>query len=342
LAAAKLQWKSPGLELNDIGFVGQTDWVGQNIWFGYQVTEPFSIFRKMDFTLTQWNNFNFGGLLQNSGLNAQGNIQFKNLWSIDFGIELNSENLSSTALRGGPRLLLPSSVYNWIWAGSNYTKDINAWAFYLNRRNKDDLHHYQRVETEVEWKISSYLNLSVYADWDREHSELMYVREVDFYGSPRYILSRIHSESVSMQFGLNWNILPTVSVEYRARPYMMSGKYDQFKVVTDGDNTDFEKRFDRFTNNILLNNNIYYCDEDRNVSWDYSFENPNFVYNSIQSNLVFRWEYQPGSTLFLVWSLNNSTDSNGNRIVLPESIQSLQEKIPQNVFLVKVSYRLGR
>lgn len=341
-AAFKVQWKSPGLELNDIGFVGGTDNITQNIWLNYRKMEPFGIFRNFYASLLQWNNWNFGGLHQNSGINFQTETRFKNLIGLDLGFEANSEFLSSTALRGGPRLRIPGSIYTWMWLGSDYTKDLNGWMFFLSGKNKDNLHNSQRLESEVGWKISQNVNISLYADWGRTYNVFQYVAKVDYYGDPRYILSQIHQESASMQFSLNLNITPKISLEYRGRPYFVSGKYNDFKVVTDGDNPVYEDRFDLFTDNIELNDGTYYCDEDRNESWDYSFGNPDFVYSSFQSNLVFRWEYQPGSTLFLVWSLNNDVGSNENRIILPENIQALNNEIPYNVFLIKMSYRLGR
>ena len=341
-AAVKVNWKSPGLELNDIGFIGQTDQISQNVWLSYRKTEPFSIFREIYLNMTQWNNWNFAGQHRNSGIHFDGQAEFKNLMEMGFGTEFNSESLSSTTLRGGPSLRLPSANYRWLWLASDHTKDLNGFVFYLNGVNRDGLHHYNRGECEVHWKISEFINMTLYADWEREHNTLQYVTDVDYNSDTRYILAQLISESTSMQLGLNWNISPTLSLEYRARPFFMSGKYDQFKVVTDGDNPVYEDRFDLFTDNISLADDVYSCDENRDLTVDYAFNYPDFVYASFQSNFVFRWEYQPGSTLFLVWSLNNELGIGDDRLSLPDNIRELNDEIPQNVFLVKISYRLGR
>ncbi|MCD6447184.1 MAG: carbohydrate binding family 9 domain-containing protein, partial [Candidatus Marinimicrobia bacterium] len=341
-AAVKVQWKSPGLELNDIGFIGQTDWITQNVWLSYRKTEPFSIFNEIYVNMTQINNWNFGGQHLNSGLNIQSEAHFKNLMGAGFGTELNSESLSATELRGGPNLRLPPSSFKWLWFGTDHTKDLHGFVFYLNGMNKDGLMSHNRGEIEFNWKISEFINITMFADWQKEYTNLQYVTNVDYYGDTHYILAQLHSESTSLQLGLNWNISPTISLEYRGRPFFMSGKYDQFKVVTDGDNSVYEDRFDLFTDNITLADDVYSFDEDRDMVTDYTINDPDFVYNSFQSNLVFRWEYQPGSTLFLVWSMNNAVGSDGNRIILSDNIRALNDEIPDNVFLVKVSYRLGR
>ena len=62
-----------------------------------------------------------------------------------------------------------------------------------------------------------------------------------------------------------------------------------------------------------------------------------------QSNVVFRWEYDPGSTLFLVWnegrrgldSIEGPENFNGD-------VRDLFRLHPVNTFLVKVSYWLNR
>lgn len=341
-AAMKVQWKSPGLELNDIGFVGRTDHIMHSFWMEYRKNEPDAIFNWYNIDLSQWNNFNFGGLHENSGINIVWNSRFRNRMGFDLAVEYNSEYLSSTALRGGPRLRLPSSIVGWTWFGTDYTKDVEYWVLYIGGYGPTDKAYYHRIENEAEWKISPFLNLSVYADWDRELKTLQYVTRIDHNGDPRYILARILSQSTSLQLSANWNVTPNISLEYRGRPFFMSGSYDQFKVVSNGDNNVYEQRFERFTDNIMLADGIYSCDEDRDLITDYRFNNPDFVYSSFRSNLVFRWEYQPGSTLFLVWSRNNALGTKEDRIDLIRNIRELNREIPQNVFLVKVSYRIGR
>ena len=341
-AAIKVGWKSPGLELNDVGFIGGTDEIRQNIWFQYRQNKPHGIFNWYSTNFTQWNNFNFGGIHQNSGMNLQWNSRFKNRLGFDLGIEINSDFTSSTKLRGGPRLRLPGSVYLWTFIGSDYTKEVEYWFFTIIGKQKDKLGYMNQIENEISWKVSPFLNLSLYADWYKEQEPMQYVTSVEHDNETKYILANLTSQSTSLQLAVNWNISPNISLEYRARPFFMSGKYDQFKRVTDSDNKVYENRFDEFVDNITLVDGEYFCDENQDLVNDYSFDDPNFVYTSFQSNLVFRWEYQPGSTLFLVWSQNNQFVSDANALNIPMNVHDLYKEIPQNVILLKASYRLGR
>ena len=72
---------------------------------------------------------------------------------------------------------------------------------------------------------------------------------------------------------------------------------------------------------------------------DYSFENPDFSYVQFNSNLVLRWEYIPGSELFLVWS-QGVTSSVGSSNGLFEGFETgILDERPQNIFLLKATYR---
>ena len=87
-------------------------------------------------------------------------------------------------------------------------------------------------------------------------------------------------------------------------------------------------------------NNRWEVDENRDDITDYYFSNDNFNFMQFRSNLVFRWEYKPGSALYLVWS-QGRTESTSYGDFLPLSdFKDLYNKHPQDIFLLKVSYML--
>lgn len=92
-----LSWKSPGLELNDIGFISTADQINQSFWIGYFVWDPFFIFRELDMGVSQWSVFDFGGNLNYKGINININSEFKNYWSLSAGVNLSLSGLSNTA-----------------------------------------------------------------------------------------------------------------------------------------------------------------------------------------------------------------------------------------------------
>jgi hypothetical protein len=107
--AALFNWKSPGLELNDIGYAQQVDQIQQVFWMGYRIYEPFSIFREVNLNINQWINFDFGGNITAPGGNFNGWVQFKNYWSANLSTNFSGTQLNNTALRGGPALKVPGN-----------------------------------------------------------------------------------------------------------------------------------------------------------------------------------------------------------------------------------------
>jgi hypothetical protein len=103
-------WRSPGLELNDLGFLRQADRMLQWTWMGYSWNNPFAIFRSLRFNFNQWAGWNFGRERVFQGGNINGGGQFKNHWWFWMGGGPEGSNLSTSALRGGPALKTPG---NW-------------------------------------------------------------------------------------------------------------------------------------------------------------------------------------------------------------------------------------
>mgnify|MGYP006919341914 CR=1 FL=1 len=80
-------------------------------------------------------------------------------------------------------------------------------------------------------------------------------------------------------------------------------------------------------------------DEDIDGNTDYSISNPDFSFVQFRSNLVVRWEYIPGSELFLVWSqgVTGLVDSSDKLFSGLEN--GILNQKPENIFLIKATYR---
>jgi hypothetical protein len=87
-----------------------------------------------------------------------------------------------------------------------------------------------------------------------------------------------------------------------------------------------------------------YCqvDENRDGVFDYTIGYPDFNFKEFKSNLVLRWEYRPGSVLFLVWSQDRSGADPYGDFAFSRDMTNLYDITPRNIFLVKLSYRIGR
>ena len=175
--------------------------------------------------------------------------------------------------------------------------------------------------------------------------DFQYVDEIYSGGKSNYLLARINSKTISLSMRINYNITPDLSIEYWGQPFIASGKYSRFKSVVQPKSSNYIDRFKLFNNqDITLNSNtnFYSVDEDSDGTGNYSFENPDFNVNEFLSNMVLRWEYIPGSVLFLVWSQNRSFESVKGEFDFSHNLSNLYSfEKPSNVFLVKLSYRFG-
>jgi hypothetical protein len=127
------------------------------------------------------------------------------------------------------------------------------------------------------------------------------------------------------------------------QPFIASGGYKDFKRITNPDAGNYGDRFHIFpVSEIILDaNSTYRVDENTDGTFDYSFGKPDFNVQEFLSNLVVRWEYNPGSTVFLVWSQTRSNFDDEGVFIPGENLGDLFGVKPYNVFLIKFSYRFG-
>jgi hypothetical protein len=198
---------------------------------------------------------------------------------------------------------------------------------------------------EVSYKPVNFLSLTVEPGYNRSFSELQYVSTVDYNGTDRYIFASIDRETVSASLRINLNVSPDLTLQYWGQPFVATGKYYEHKYITDPLADKYDNRFSIYSEQqISLSDDEYYIDEDVDGTVDYSFGKSDFNVREFLSNLVVRWEYNPGSVLYLVWSqTRNSYNESGNLDLmndLGDLFDSGAQK-PRNIFLIKLSYRLG-
>jgi hypothetical protein len=116
-------------------------------------------------------------------------------------------------------------------------------------------------------------------------------------------------------------------------------------MVTQATNKNYFDRFHIYDSQQLTTSNdqsVYRVDENKDGITDYQFDNPNFNFNEFLSNLVLRWEYLPGSALYLVWSQNRRFEaSNGNFDFSHNFSELYKNEKPNNTLMVKLSYRIA-
>lgn len=339
---AAVLWNSPGLEVNDMGYLPATDDITQILWAGYRIWEPFSIFNNININVNQWSSWDFGGTHTNTGGNTNMHMTFKNFWNFSYGVNFNLERTSSAFLRGGPSFKTPAGGSIWWGMGTDQRKKL---VFRLNGNlagASQQSSMNRSISLGMTWKPNDAIRISLNPNMSYREADLQYMTRTEFEGEDRYIFGGIEQRTLSASLRLNYNISPNLTLEYWGQPFIATGKYSQLKRITNPLADQWFDRFHTFTDEeISWTNDQWEIDEDANGLVDYTLGGRDFNVKEFLSNMVIRWEYVPGSTLFLVWSQSRSDDSDNGNLDFSNNIKDLFSDKPHHVFLVKFSYRFG-
>ncbi len=337
-------WRSPGFNTNDVGYVRRNDEIQQVAWVGFYQGEPFSIFRSFRLNINQWSGFTFGSETRYYGGNFSANWMFNNFYRMGGGYSREGKSISTSTLRGGPSLLYDGNNSIWTFLSSDQRKKLHFFAQYSNSFYDKKTAQSQNFYFGASLQLSDAFNLSLYPGIYLENDKIAYVETLDDLEEIRYIRGSIEQTQTYMTIRFNYNITPDFTIQYYGMPFLSARKYDDFKYINDSKAQDFNQRYIAYNNSQISYNvseNIYEVDEDLNSVIDYSFDNPNTNYFDFNSNLVVRWEYMPGSALYLVWTQSRNNYNSLGEFNLWDDTQSLFKSFPQNVFLIKLSYRFG-
>ncbi len=331
-------WRSPGFEINDLGYMRHADEATQFGWGQYAMRNPFSIFRNFQLNFNEWLKWDFGGanLLQEGNTNFS--MTFKNNWQAGSGATFAWRRLSDTVLRGGPSMLLPGQLASWIWVNSDTRKPLSANFEVDVTEGGDGSYSSQYWFLSGVWRPSNALTLRLEPSYSRTLDELQYVSTTSYGGEPRYLLSTIDQRTAALTLRVDFTLRPNLTLQYYGAPFIANGGYSEFKRITTPHAAAYEDRFHVFgADEIRLVDGKYEVDENRDGTVDYSFADPDFEARDFNSNLVLRWEYQPGSLLYLVWSQARTDFVADGSLDVHDDLQALFDTAPHNVFLVKLS-----
>jgi hypothetical protein len=336
-------WKTPGLELNDMGYQREADQMLQVLWANYRLWEPKSFYRTININANQYAGWDFSGNHLFDGLNANGNINFKNYWFAGAGTNLNYNVISNTMLRGGPIMKMPGSLNSWMHISTDSRKKLEIELSLQHTFNFEASGYNIGVQPEITYKPINTLSLSFAPSYMVSYDELQYVEQTNYENQTRYIYGSIDQKVVSMSFRINFNLSPDLTLQYWGQPFVASGRYYNYKYITDPMASDYHNRFALYSpEQMSLNDNDYYeIDENTDSHTDYGFDKPDFNVQEFLSNFVLRWEYNPGSSIYLVWSQTRSDSNNSGTMDYSNDMEQLFSTKPNNVFLIKFSYRFG-
>jgi len=314
--------RSPEFEVNDLGYMNRNNWIQSGGHTYARIRNPWALARESMFNLNAWSHWNYDDRVNlRKGVNFNTWHQLKNYWFFQIGVSRDFEVLDDLETRGGPPIVRPAR--NWYW--SNFrTDDRKLISFGLNtygERATEGLSWVHRVAMTATIRPASNIEFQIGPSYRSESNFAQWVKNIDDGGDGQddhYVFGELKSRVLDFTTRATVAFTTNLTLQLYIQPFVAVGDYSNFKELARAGSYEFRP----------------YAELD---------ENPDFSRRSLRGNVVLRWEYRPGSTLFLVWSQSRSASLDiGDPDFRPfEGVKESFTDEGENVFLIKTNYWLG-
>lgn len=337
---------SPGFEYNDLGSQWMADRINGHLVIGYRWFDPDEIFRRKTIYIAYSRTSDYEDNINRSGYYLSSGVQFLNYWGLNFDASYNYKSVSTSMLRGGPKINIPPN-YSVNISGYSDSRDkiiVQPYASYWHNdlgSNETDL------GIEIEWKPSSQISFTFGPDFYKNFTRNQWVGNfsdpaaINTYNT-RYVLSKLDYQTISANIRLSWIFTPTLSLQLYLQPLLSVGDYYDFCEFINPPSVD-SKIYGENNSTISYDENsgMYEVDPDgTGPAGSFSFSNPDFNFKSLRGNLVLRWEVLPGSVFYFAWTNSRVNFDNPGRFSFSNDFSDLLRAETDNIFLVKFSYWL--
>ena len=307
--------QSPGFEVNDLGFLRRANQQRFNNWMGLSFRKPTRLYRQLSGNFNAWGYWTTAGLPTERAVNTNWHMNLANNMWVHAGSTISQlpGTYCDNCARGGPAFRRsPLASVNVGWAGDDRRHVVPS-VFVFGARGDYGASRFVEVTPELQLIPMSQLQLDLTADWSVNHDDSQWLDNiVDAGGVTHYTFARLEQETRSLGVRVSYTATPALSFQLYAAPFLSRGRYTAPRELSA---TPRARRYeDRYT--------PYTPPPDTPLGFDAL---------QLRSNSVLRWEFRPGSALFLVWS--HGRDWRGE-------YDDLFALHPANTFLMKVAYWL--
>jgi len=349
---------SPGFEVNDLGFQKRVDQISAAAALGRRWTKPGTIFRQANAYLQVAPSWNYDGDAIDRPLKAFGYVQFRNFWTGDWSLTYDLPVLDDRLTRGGPLAAKPTSWYASADVTTDSRKELGAYAFAAYQRTAAGGWYFNAIP-QLSLRPSAALTLKLTGGYvaARYMAQIVTTQgdssAVATLGT-RYVFAELNEREFYATLRANVTFSPSLSFQLYAQPFTFSGDYRNFKELRARKTFTFNQygrdNGSTIRDTVLASgtNSVpgYVVDPDGpadSAATRFTFANPDFRTRSVKVNAVLRWEYRPGSTLFVVWTQSRSgyVPYDAEFDVRRDFERQLFLDRPTNVLLVKLNYWLS-
>ena len=322
------QRRSAGFEVNDLGFLRRADQVSWSTWAGFFDRKQRKYYNSFQLNNNWWQYWTTDGLALEAAYNTNMHVTLKNNWGVHGGGTIGQlgKTYDDRAARGGPALRQDSYIAPWAFIAGDDRKALVPFMSVNYFRGEGGRNYSWNLSPEVNYKVLGRFSSGLSLNWSHNVTDnQFYGRFTDAEGQ-HYTFAHLDQHTTSLTTRLNYTFTPDISLQTYLQPFVSKGTYTRVRQLSSNPRADaYDDRYAPYNDPSVTN------------------DPGGFNFMQLQSNVVFRWEYRPGSTFFAVWN-------SGRQQFLPgEGTENFRGNVgdlfhlhPANTFLVKVSYWLNR
>jgi hypothetical protein len=340
---ASLASVSPGHEVSDLGFQQRADRIDVSGEVSYSETRPGRVFRRYTLWIDPAVEYNYAGENVSTRLFAGSSFQLLNYWNgfLGAGVSLPG-TVDDRLTRGGPAARQPGQ---W-WTSSRVGSDprgplvVSAGAGY-NRSGAGGSS--LRVNADLLVKPEPNWQLSIGPSLQRRHDLAHYLLTVPdatatrTWGN-RYVFAALDQTTLALEGRLSYTFTPGLSLQAFVQPLLASGAFGAPREFAEPGGFEFLV-YGRDVGEVV--EGIIYPGGRHPGATSFPVPRRDFNRRSLRGNAVLRWEWRPGSTLYVAWQHARRDFQPIGDFDLGRDAGALLAARPDNVFLVKVSYWLN-
>ena len=341
LWGASLKIDSVNFETNDIANFNSADGLMPSWNVQYRETRPGRLFRAYSIRLNQSNDITTRGLRQSGSIRPSVNVTWANFWTSSISVSRSLRSTSVSLTRGGPVMGAPAGWNTTVNVGNRPTSNTR-WSGVVTSGSNELGGGTRRVGGSLSVRPGPRWQLSANPSYEQVTEPQQYVQTIgggrpETYGS-RYVFAFIDRSTLATEFRMGFTVRPDMNIDVYAEPFAASGRhYDFGELLTPGTS-------DRLTYGMAPGTAIATNPDGTRAATvgenSFSLRSTDFNTLSFRSNVVLRWEWRPGSTLYLVWQMDRSdTELLGTHVDVADMFRSLTAP-GKNYFVIKTSFWL--
>jgi hypothetical protein len=338
---------SPGFEPNDAGFATQTDRGGAHGLVQLRKLTPSGWTRSRQVWVAKWWTFNYGGESQGDGVQSEAGVQLRNYWRLNLSLGRSWNTLDDKLTRGGPTTIRPgiTSLNGSVVTDARRRFWLSGYATSVRR----EFGNWNRsFGAQLNFKPWAALTLSALPVFNRVHAVAQYLATVPdgtagaTFGA-RYVFGTLDQTELSMPLRVNLVLSPRLSLQLYTQALLSAGDYPAIRELATPRTYDFPAYGTAVGTLARDAVGAYLIDPDgAGPAAGFRLADPSFNLKSLRANAVARWEFRPGSTLYVVWTQRRQDQAHPGDFAFGRDARDLFQSPSDDVLMVKVAWWVGK